>query len=207
MTRAEILALIQEMARDQADDDTIAVYYDETVAELGKTTDPPMVNCELLSVTDGTSTYDYPDRAVRLMWLFYEGYQLSKATEHELEAYEPTWRDDESDPVSYKTDHETAREVRFYPIPGTTSGAFIPPVAQPLGEDMPADMVSVIYSDNRATAIPDFIALYLVFQVLYREFIRPSDHQDTDWANMLKKIAGVLYQMGVNRRLRDDEVD
>jgi len=116
-----------------------------------------------------------------------------------------TWRDDEADPVAYKTNHETAREVRFYPIPGTTSGAFIPPLAQPLGEDMPADMVSVIYSDNRDTDIPDFIAMYIAFQVLYREFIRPSDHQDVDWATMLKKIAGIFYQLGVQRRGVTDE--
>ena len=56
MTRAQILALIQDIARDQADDDTISLYYDETVNELGKSLDPPMVQAELFSLTAGTAT-------------------------------------------------------------------------------------------------------------------------------------------------------
>jgi len=123
MTKAEILTLIQDIARGQADDDTIAVYYEETINELGRLVDPPMAEAGLFSLTSGTATYSYPDNAVSILCAFFEGYQLSRETEENLEAYERTWRNDSGDPVAFKTTDETTDSITFYPIPSSTSAA------------------------------------------------------------------------------------
>lgn len=199
MTKNEITALAQDIARDQGNDTTLSAYYDEVIEELGKIRNPPLVERDIFAFTDGTATYDYPAEAVEILHMFLEGYQLMEVDQYSLEAYDKTWRDDEATPKAWKRHSENARKLRIFPIPDTTSDALGIGATEPFGEDFPSNSAAVIYSDSRESGIPEWIGCYVAFQILYKEFIRPSDHQDIEWAVLLKEIAEVFYQMGVMR--------
>jgi len=202
MTKNEVLTLVQDIARDQAEDSTISKYYDEAIVELGKMRDPVLVECDLFTVTATTATYSYPAAAVELLHVFRDTDPLFRTTEFNLEQHSATWREDSGTPISYNTDQETADTFRLYPIPDTTSTALGVGATEPLGDEFPANMGAYIYSDKRETGISDMIGLYVAFRVLYKEFHRPSDHQDIEWAMLHKAIANVFFHMGV---LRDEQ--
>ena len=199
MIKSDILDLVQDIARDQADADAIDAYYDEAVEELGKLQDPPMQERALVEFTSGTATYDYPVEAVEILHAFHASYQLPRTTKEALEAYDMEWRSGSGVPKVFKTDQENARTYRLYPNPNVTSDALGGGATEPFGEDFPANSGALIYSDARATGISDMIGLYIAFRVLYKEFMRPSDHQDAAWAALHKKIADLLFKMGVMR--------
>ena len=202
MTKNEVLTLIQDIARDQAEDDTISKYYDEAIVELGKMQDPVLVERALFTVTAGTATYDYPAAAIELLYVFRDTDPLLKTTKFALESRSKAWRGDSGTPVAYKTSHEDGDTFRLYPNPDTTSTALGIGATEPFGDDFPANMGAVIYSDSRETGISDMIGLYVAFRVLYKEFHRPSNHQDIEWAMLHKAIANVFFHMGV---LRDEQ--
>lgn len=202
MTKNEILVLIQDIARDQATATTISDYYDEVIEELGKIKNPPIVERELFTVTAGTATYDYPAESIELLYVFRDTDPLLVTTKDSLESYNIEWRSDSGNPIAYKTDHEDSDKFRLYPNPDTTSTALGIGATEPFGDDFPANMGATIHSDSRETGISDMIGLYVAFRVLYKEFHRPSNHQDTEWAELHKSIANVFYHMGV---LRDDQ--
>ena len=202
MTKNEVLTLVQDIARDQAEDDTISKYYDEAIAELGKMPDPVLVERALFTVTAGTQTYPYPAAAVELLYLFRDTDPLLKTATFGLEQRSKAWRNASGTPVAYRTDRETADTFILYPIPDTTSTALGIGATEPFGDDFPDDMGAAIYSDSRETDISDMIGLYVAFRVLYKEFHRPSNHQDIEWAMLHKAIANAFFYMGV---LRDEQ--
>ena len=202
MTKNEVLALVQDIARDQAEDDTISKYYDEAIVELGKMPNPVLVERALFTVTSGTATYTYPTAAIELLHMFRDTDPIYKASRLELEQRSKTWREASGTPVVYNTDNETSGTFRLYPKPDTTSTALGIGATEPFGDDFPANMGAVIYSDSRETGISDMIGLYVAFRVLYKEFHRPSNHQDIEWAMLHKAIANVFFHMGV---LRDEQ--
>lgn len=199
MTKNEVLTLIQDIARDQAEDDTISKYYDEAIVELGKMPDPVLVERALFTVTAATATYAYPAGAIELLHVFRDTDPLLKTTKFNLEQRSKSWRGTSGTPVAYNLDQETAETFRLYPIPDTTSTALGVGATEPFGDDFPANTGAAIYSDSRETGISDMIGLYVAFRVLYKEFHRPSDHQDVEWAMLHKAIANAFFYMGVLR--------
>jgi hypothetical protein len=201
MTKAEITTLVNDISRNLADASSISEYYDETIEELAKIPDPPIVAIEAVTITSGTSEYDYPTNAIELLHVFHGAYQLTKTTNRILETYNKTWRDDAGVPKAWKIDHETSRKFQLYPIPNVTSSAFIPPALEPFGEDFPTNMGAVIYSDQRETDISDMLGIYIAFRILYKEFMRPSGHQDSEWAMLHKKVADMFFQLNRTRQV------
>ena len=199
MTKNEVLTLVQDVARDQAEDDTISKYYDEAIVELGKMPEPVLVERALFEVSDGVSVYDYPTAAVELLHVFQGTNPLFKTTKAALESRSKAWRGDSGTPVAYRTDFDDAETFLLYPNPATDSTALALGATEPFGADFPANMGAAIYSDSRETGISDMIGLYVAFRVLYKEFHRPSDHQDIEWAMLHKAIANVFFYMGVLR--------
>lgn len=200
MNKNEIKALAQIIARDLATDTTLDDYYNEVVQELGKELSPLLVEADLFTFTSGTAVYDYPLAAVELLNLFFTGYALPRVTEDTLDVYSKTWRSTFGTPSIWTTDRENSRKFRVYPNPDVTSTAIDPLADQPLGDDFPANSGAVIYSDSRESGISDMLGLYITFRILYKEFIRPSDHQDVDWALVLKEVSEMFYVLGTRRR-------
>jgi hypothetical protein len=177
----------------------VSAYYDEVVEELGKEINPPLVEIDLFAFADGTATYNYPDAAIELLQLWHIGNPLLEVSEQTVEAYSQTWRSAEGTPKARLTKKEASRTVRIYPIPDTTSSALAPLATQPLGEDFPANSGVAMFSDSRESGLSEMLGCYIAFRVLYKEFVRPSGHQDIEWAALLKEIAQVFYVLGVRR--------
>ena len=137
MTKNEVLTLIQDIARDQAEDDTISKYYDEAIVELGKMPNPVLVERDLFAVVAGTATYNYPAAAVKLLHVFRDTDPLPHTTKAILEARSKTWRGEGGTPISYRTDFEDAKTFLLYPNPDTTSTALGIGATEPFGDDFP----------------------------------------------------------------------
>lgn len=192
MNRAGVLSLVKELGRDQTDDDTVAVYYDEVIEELARSKSPPLVDAALLTLTADTATYDYPTQALKILHTFFESKKLLYFPRSHLDAYDSDWRAAASvDPWAWTIDKETKRELRLFPPPAasTTLGMWV----EPFGEDYPDDVCALIYGDNRETRIYDWMVYYIVFSVLEREFKRPSDHQDIEFGELCSEIAALFY--------------
>lgn len=188
MTKAEILLLTQDMARGQANDDTIDVFFDEVLYNLAKSANPLLTNAELVDLTSGTAVYALPPTAIRIRHAFFENKKLFRAKRDQAEAYSSTWRSGSGDPQAFLTDEETARNFRLYPTPSVSTvwdDFFI----DPLGDDYPDNIVALIFNESRTDVIYDWLVYYIVFEILYREFVRPSDHQDIEWAGLCNKLA------------------
>ncbi len=199
MTKNEITALVQDISRDLADASSISAYYDEIIEELGKREDPPIVERGLEIFASGTSSYTYPTTAIEILYAFHASYHLTHITQETLEAYNKDWRSDSGIPKAWKTEKENARTFRLYPNPNVTSSSLAVGATEPFGEHFPANSGALIYSDSRESSISDMIGLYVAFRVLYKEFVRPSDHQDVAWAMLHKQISDMFYYTGVMR--------
>jgi len=61
---------------------------------------------------------------------------------------------------------------------------------------MPDNSCALIYSVRRDTDIPDWLALHISLRMLAKEFDRPSDHQDKDFAQACVGVANVFSIIG-----------
>lgn len=195
MTKAEIIALAENIGRVSIDADTIDVYFTDTLEEIGRFPKPPLVNVELQEVTSGTAEHAYPDDAVLPLHIFHGERHLSPETVANLEAYEDGWRALTGDPFAWTRDEKTTRTFELVPEPDSDSGDFAFIHGMPYGEDFPDDALTIIFSERRTTDIPDWIALYIALRILSREFTRPSDHQDTEFAVACDKVSQIFWRV------------
>ena len=194
MTKAEIITLVEDIARVDIDADTVDRYYADVLEEIGKWMDAPLLNVEIVEITSGTASYGYPTDAVAIVALFHTDRHLSRTSLIELEGYSSTWRDDTGDPWAFTEDEQVKRTYRMYPEPDDTSGAMFG--WNLMGADMPSDAGVVVFSERREEDIPDWIGLYVVFEVLRRDFARPSGYQDKAFAGLCGGIAKATRQIG-----------
>lgn len=195
MTKAQIIALVEIYSKTLASSNTINTYFDEAVESLCKLPNPPLVNCEAITITSGTAVMDYPTNAIKILAVFYTSRQLAYTLGRELEHYSGTWRDDSGTPIAYTLKEESGRTYRLYPNPNTStvsSGG-----AEPLGEDYAATAgAAIMYSNNSTTgSFADWLAYPLTFNVLAREFARPSAHQDLTFSTTCKQLSQLLYSL------------
>lgn len=201
MTKVEIITLIKQIGGTDAggnyivDVDAIEVYYNDTMEELCKLPHCPLTDIVIVPVVSGTATYAYPQYAISIIAAFINDTQLSRTSVQQLEAYLSTWRSSSGTPFSFTRDRETARLIRLFPNPNTTGDAYIPPVAQPMGDDFPANNLTLMYTTDRDYDIYDWIAFYLVFTVLALEFAKPSNHQDDKFADACSQLADLIAQL------------
>lgn len=189
MNKSTIIQLVEDIARVTLDPDTIARYYDDALEDVCKFDRPPLVTSEMIEITAGTATYDYPTDAVKIVNAFYDSTQLLPCIISALDAYSDDWRDDSGDPWAFTRDETDKDTYTLYPNPQSSSGAFSFPNAAPMGEDFPDDTVVLIYSQRRDDDIPDWLVFVLVFDILAREFARPSDHQDAEFSDACRSAS------------------
>lgn len=194
MTKAEVITLVEDIARVTVDGDTIDRYYADVLEEIGKWVNAPLLNVEIVEITSGTAAYGYPTNAVAIIALFHTDRHLSKTSLIELEGYSSTWRDDTGDPWAYTEDEQAKRTYLLYPEPDDTSGAMFG--WNLMGADMPSDAGVVVFSERREGDIPDWIGLYITFEILARDFAKPSEYQDKAFAELCGGVAQAARQIG-----------
>lgn len=195
LSKADILALLRDLFHDLPDTDTIEVFYDEVVAAIGRSPRPLFIKADQQSLTAATATYAYKADMLRILHAFMDDTPLLMTTEDDLNAYSQAWSDDTGTPVAFAIDSVSHRTYKLFPIPDTTSGAYIPTEAQPFGVDYPDDILALIYTDSRVASIDDHYALYVVFAIAEKEFEYPSDHMDVDLAALCGQLAQLFYAL------------
>jgi hypothetical protein len=198
-TRSEVLQIIMETSRQQAELNQVSIFLDEVLIELASGPNPPMTGALLFKLTAGTASYTLPGGAFSVCHAFYRDYRLRRTDHRQYENYSSTWRTDTGDPWAYSSDLEALSQaadgfmkfrIRFFPTPTVTSVSGSLP--EPLGANYPDYHAVLIYGEKRDTYIPDWIVYYIVFEVLYREFSRPSDHRDVPFALVCKDVASLF---------------
>jgi hypothetical protein len=191
VSKANILSFASFLGLDLEDDTTIAEMYDDVVNHWAFLPIPPFQKATLVSLTLGTSIYDFEADMVRELWAVFEDSELLFCSEDSLEAYESTWRDDTGDPEAL-TSEQLTNQYRVYPIPVANSGAA---GAEPYGEDYPDDILFLLYADKRVASIAEIYEIPIALKVLAREFMYDSQHQDLGFSEACSQIGQIFLSL------------
>jgi hypothetical protein len=178
VTRSNLVTLAQTIGNLSATDSTATLvrYYDETLENLGKMDTPPLTYSSGLAVTT-TARFAFPAGAIDVLALFHENTQLRPAQKGELDVWDTTWRGSSSSPIAYYKEEDDYNSIRMIPYPTTgTTGAWI-------------------YTKASTSDIPDYLALYICFNMLNREYARLSNHQDKEFATLCGDISEVMAKL------------
>ena len=178
MTKTTIATLVGNLCHDLDDSTEISTFHDDVMEEISKSPRSPFVDYDTISIVSGTSQYNFPSDAIRMLALFYKDAHLSPSTISDLEAYDKDWLTTTGDPWAFTPEDRSYRKYRLFPEPDES------------GDDNVA-----LYTDKRDDSIEDWIALGMAHDILAKEFARPSDHQDVAYAAACDKMAKLIYQM------------
>lgn len=192
MAKANVLQLVQDISSNQADATAIDRYYDDVVRDLGQ--HPWLTQATLISITAGTAIYTPATSVIRILDTYYDDRVLRPATLKEMESINPAWRDARGTPIAYVNEDETAKDFRLYPNPEVTSKDFIFLFGSPFGLDYPEYAVAIVHTETRID-LPAWLEMPTAFEVLAREFMRESNHQDVAFAKMCKQVADLLLSL------------
>jgi hypothetical protein len=196
MTKTEVLTLIQDLALDRADADTIAAYLDDVLKMLANNSDA-LCDLELVPVVEGTKTYVLADHQVRLMSAFYDDRELMRTPLQILESVKG-WRTKTGSPRCFVQEGESEGSYTLHPTPERNSKDFIYIWGEPLGKDFPAYSMAVLFTrmPDNTWDIPEWLGFILAWSVLALEFSRVSDHQDPEFAEgcslFAKELIGLM---------------
>lgn len=111
MDRADILTLIDSLAMEQQDVDTIGVYLDETILRLSQLGSPPFIEASLVKTLSGIPFYNYKSDMAEVLSIFHNDKQLFYTDELDLNVDTSSWEiADSGTPITYKV-----QDVSFYP--------------------------------------------------------------------------------------------
>ena len=192
MAKVDVLQLVTDFSRGQADVTTVERYYRDIVYLLGRRA--LLTQASLVASSPGATSYAMPSSAIDLMAVFYDATQLFPASRRELEWENQNWRDEEGPPQAYITEGETERTIRPYPKPVISSKDFIFLFGSPFGKDFPAYSISMIHTETR-TDVPVWLELPLALFILGAEFKRESAHKDPDFSQACELVANSLLEM------------
>ncbi len=193
MNKTTLISLVGSLAHSKGASDTQDDAYYRTLDLLARSSSPLVAQANV-NLVASTTEYSLSADAAKILALFVKpdnvagtNYRLVREVGlRELEFYDKDWRTTqaaEDAPIVYTlvdlagTVVTDWTKIRLYPTPdvSVTSG------------------ISYFYADrNEATTIYDFIALPIVFNILWKEFEYPSDHQDMEFATLCGDIAKFL---------------
>ena len=192
MNKTDIIQLVEDIANVPLDADTIDIYYDDVLDTLGRSSFAPLVDGKLFAITSGTAVYSAPSDKSQILDIFIGSRHLSSSTLFDLEAYDDSWRTLTGSPLFYVMDEQNNDDFQLVPSPTTSSGNFSFPNGLPLGTDFPSGAGYIFYSYRRDSDIPSFLGIYIALHILIREFTRPSDHQDFNFADACLKTTTIF---------------
>lgn len=191
MAKADVLALVQSFALDQADPDQIDRLYDDQLRLLAS--QPICLQITTLPVTSEQATFTLPAEALAAHWVFYENRQLDSIRLLDLEALSPAWRDRFGIPLCYTQEAENQRTFRLYPKPLEASLEYTPDQGDPFGAGLPPRNVLLIYADS--VFLPGWLELPMTLEILAQEFARDSRHTDVEFSAACGQVATLLSRL------------
>jgi len=157
---------------------TMNVFYGEVMRNLARGPNPPLVESSAFAVSSGTAAYTWPAAAIRILAVFNEKKQLAPANIRQLESYDDAWRASSDDTIhAWHAGEDTLRTARLFPSPSTGSTG------------------TWLFSKAPTSDVPNYMALYIAFAVLERDFAYPSDHQDKEFSALCGQIALIFGKL------------
>ena len=179
MTRADILTLVSTLSLGRHDATEAATYIVEELERLSKEAEVIVDTDATENTVAGTAVYTYSAVMGRFVALFYSTRILPLTPVNHLES-KASWQADSGTPLCYIREEEDSKTYRLYPKP---SGA--------------AALTKVFtrITDSDDNDVPDWLGLPIALSVCWREFVRPSNHQDVEWGMLCGQVAQYLYRL------------
>lgn len=175
MAQADVLTLVDDLSLGQANATEAAVFYAEIIRELGYL--ELLTSTETIAQQAHVNTYELASSTIMDIEYYNSTGFLTKADGKGLgSVFGADWRNRTGSPVAISLDQEDESSFRL--IPG------------PINDDT----ITVIRTETR-TDVPVWLELPIAFEILSREFLRESDHQDTELATICKLTATVLFNL------------
>jgi hypothetical protein len=179
-----------------ADASMIAQYFNDVINELALKEACPNISTAPVNLVNGTSVYAFPAYAVLIRALCFAGtdadgnvysqwdHLLGEASIEDIEAYSSAWRTAANNvPDFYTMEDQNPRYYKIHPTPSSAT---------------PWTLLA-IYNSNEVNAGVTTIPYWLVFpifhEIIRREFARPSDHQDIDYASALEQLVKIFNEI------------
>lgn len=154
-------------------------YFTDALESFCQSPNCPLIASSSISIISGTAEYSYPSNCVRILGIFYRAAHLPYASRGELEAYDKEWKSLSGTPIVYTFEDTSTDEYRLVPTPNETGSHG-----------------TIIYTNSRTTDIMTTIGLPLALDMIARDFILPSDHQDVTFAQICKRFSELLRMIG-----------
>lgn len=200
MSKASVLARVQTLSTNQADQTACDRFYDETVLDLARRS--ILVNATLLAAgpaldSEPQHSYLLPLTAVVPLQFIYDDEVLPELSRDELLSYDPSWRDLVKRPIGVERFDVGLRRFRLVPQPiQPTPVTWLFMFGAPFGIDYPDSVVGVIHTETRQD-LPDYLEPAVTWLVLAKEFERESDHQNLNFAARCASIGQKELEMVV----------
>ena len=192
MSVGDVQSLVALISNGQYDPTLFQGFFNSEMTRIGAadwhTTAVP------ITFTAGQPTVQLPDTLLNLITVIYDKTVLSELTLRELEALTTGWRNWPGVPIAYTTETETSKTIAVAPVPVSTSPQIVPVHGLPTGRDyQPGNGIS-IHSASRPDPL-EYLTLPFALAILWREYVRESDHQDFAFAAACKQLSDTLYGM------------
>lgn len=175
MAQADVLTLVSDLSLGQASATEAAVYYAEIIRELGFR--EVLTGTEQIAVTAGQPFYSLATSTILALEFQNKSGFLAKSDSKGLAAlFGSGWRNKTGSPLAIERTFEDEDTFRVVPAPNHE------------------DTITVIRTETR-TDVPVWLELPIAFDILSREFMRESDHQDVEFSGTCVMIAKLLYNL------------
>lgn len=180
LSRSDVITLVDDLSLSVTNSTEVGVLYDEIVRELGFA--EVLTSTEVHNIDAGQSVLEFEMDTIRSLEMYSSQVgRLDKASEVAVRAvYGNGWRGMKGVTRAYVQDQQDESSVRLVPIP---SAPFT---------------ITVIRVDRRLD-VPHWLELPLSLEILSREMMRESDHQDMKLAMSSTKLGRLIFALlGVN---------
>jgi hypothetical protein len=175
MSRTDVLQLVSDFSLGVEDSTEVGVFYDEIVRELAFR--DILTSTQPLPVTAGTSEYAVAVDTIATLEVHSNQGVLHRIHNSGLGAiFGSTWRTQVGSPVAYTQDNINEDTIQLIPIPDAS------------------DVLTIIRSETRVD-VPTWLELPIAFEILAREFLRESDHQDIEFSTTCQLFATLIFSL------------
>lgn len=176
MARADVLQLVSDLALSQSDATEVGVLYDEVVRELGFY--EFLTGTEQIAVSANAAAYKVATDTIRILEVIDSTVgRLDRVDGRSLRSvFGAGWRNKVGTPIAHTATEASSDTIQLVPIPQQPS------------------TLTVIRTEAR-TDVPVWLELAIALEIVHREFLRESNHQDIAYAQTARDLANMLLAM------------
>lgn len=175
MAKADVLTLVDDLSLGQANATEAAIFYDEIIRELGFI--EVLTGTETITIHAGTGSYTLATDTIRALEFYNTAGFLTKAQYTGLGAlFGSSWRTRVGSPMAVTVEDENNNSFSLVPSPNYD------------------DQLTVIRTETR-TDVPVWLELPIALEILSREYLRESDHQDVEFSGISKTLATIFLNL------------